>query len=84
MQASSTGKAKKGKADKGVGFLLVLDVEMNAPVITIPRNTDSLDALEVDLGTFTLSNRIAWIGGKGNASDRKVKAAMINFVLSLS
>lgn len=72
MQATSTGKAKKGKPDKGVGFLLLLDVEMNAPVITIPRNTDSLDALEVDLGTFTLSNRIAWIGGEGNASDRKV------------
>ncbi|KAK9908805.1 hypothetical protein WJX75_003140 [Coccomyxa subellipsoidea] len=70
-RATSTGKAKKGKPDKGVGFLLLLDVEMNAPVITIPRNTDSLDALEVDLGTFTLSNRIAWIGGEGNASDRK-------------
>lgn len=55
-----------------MGFLLLMDVELNAPVITIPRSSDSLDALEVDLGTFTLSNHIAWFGGEGSVSDRKV------------
>jgi len=73
MQASSFGKgAKKGKGDRGVGFLLLMDVELNAPVINIPRSSDSQDALEVDLGTFTLSNQIAWFGGEGSVSDRKV------------
>ncbi len=72
-QAASSGKtAKKGKDATGVGFLLLLDVELNAPVIKMPRNSESLDALEVDLGTFTLTNRIAWVGGEGSASDRKV------------
>lgn len=47
---------------------------MNAPIITMPRNTDSPDALEVDLGTLKLTNRIAWLGS-GGISDRKVHTA---------
>jgi hypothetical protein len=53
-----------------VGVLLLLDVEMAAPVITIPRNSNSRDALEVDLGTLKLTNRLAWLGNGGTSSRR--------------
>jgi len=47
---------------KQLGFAVLLDVEMNAPVIEMPRNSESKDSLEVDLGVLTLTNRIVSIG----------------------
>ena len=54
-----------------MGTLLLLDVEMAAPVITMPRCSDSRDALELDLGHLQLRNALSWRGGAG-AGDRKV------------
>lgn len=47
---------------KHLGFAVLLDVEMNAPVIEMPRNSESKDSLEVDLGVLTLTNRIVCVG----------------------
>eukprot|EP00892_Ulva_mutabilis_P007576 jgi/Ulvmu1/5190/UM021_0207.1 len=47
---------------KQLAFAVLLDVEMNAPVIEMPRNSESKDSLEVDLGVLTLTNRIVSIG----------------------
>jgi len=54
-----------------VGFLLLLDVEAEAPVVTMPRSSDSQDFLEVDLGTLKMTNRINWLFGS-NPRDKKV------------
>lgn len=47
---------------KQLGFAVLLDVEMNAPVIEMPRNSESKDSLEVDLGILTVTNRIICVG----------------------
>ena len=73
MQPSAPGAAaaKAAGGRRGVGFLLLLDVEMSAPVITIPAGTDSRDAVLADLGQLRLSNALTWHGGDG-AHDKKV------------
>lgn len=43
-------------------FLILLDISMEAPVIILPRNSDSSDSLEVDLGKLTLANRVLCLG----------------------
>jgi len=72
--ASSAGAAQAGggRGGKAVGTLLLLDVEMAAPVITMPRCSDSRDALEVDLGHLQLRNALTWRGGAG-AGDRRAR-----------
>ena len=50
-----------------IGMVLQLDVSMDAPVITMPRNSDSKDAVEVDLGSLRLHNSVAW--RKGSSAD---------------
>ena len=46
-----------------MGMVLVLDINMDAPVITMPRNSDSSDSLQLDLGSLHLSNTVSWRGG---------------------
>lgn len=65
-------QAGGGRGGKAVGTLLLLDVEMAAPVITMPRCSDSRDALEVDLGHLQLRNALTWRGGAG-AGDRRAR-----------
>ena len=60
----------KKKDPSAVGFLLLLDVEADAPVITMPRSSDSQDFLEVDLGTLKLTNHIAWLFGSSPRDKR--------------
>ena len=49
----SSGKAGSGQQDqlddqqKELGMILQLDIDMEAPVITMPRNSDSSDSLQV-------------------------------------
>ncbi len=66
----ATATAAKKKPQSGVGFLLLLDVEAEAPVITMPRSSDSQDFLEVDLGTLKMTNHIKWLFGS-NPRDKK-------------
>ena len=44
---------------------------MDAPVITMPRSSDSQDFLEVDLGELKMTNRINWRFGT-SPKDKKV------------
>ncbi|KAK9834254.1 hypothetical protein WJX81_000411 [Elliptochloris bilobata] len=71
-QAAAAAGASQASAVKGksTGTLLLLDVEMVAPVITMPRCSDSRDALEVDLGHLQMRNALSWRGGAG-AGDKK-------------
>lgn len=39
-------------------FVLLLEVEMNAPVIKMPKHSHSMDSIEYDLGTLHLHNTI--------------------------
>lgn len=64
--------ADKKKDQSAVGFLLLMDVEADAPVITMPRSSDSQDFLEVDLGTLKMTNCINWRFGS-SPRDRKVR-----------
>jgi len=41
-------------------LVLLLDVDMHAPVITMPLSSFSEDSIQLDLGHLTLSNSIAW------------------------
>ena len=56
-----------------MGFLLLLDVEADAPVITMPRSSNSQDFLEVDLGMLKMTNHITWLFGT-NPRDKGVSA----------
>lgn len=46
-----------------VPFILQLDLHMDAPVITMPRFSDSNDNVKVDLGAVRMSNAVAWHAG---------------------
>lgn len=41
-------------------MVLLLDVELDAPVLLMPLTSSSDDHIEVDLGTLQLSNRVVW------------------------
>ncbi|KFM29234.1 Vacuolar protein sorting-associated protein 13A [Auxenochlorella protothecoides] len=45
-------------------FVLVLEVEMDAPIIVLPRQSNSLDSLEVDLGNLSLSSKVVEVPGE--------------------
>jgi vacuolar protein sorting-associated protein 13A/C len=45
-------------------LLLVMDVEMDAPIITVPASSNSLDALDVDLGSLHLSTSVVQNAGQ--------------------
>ena len=48
---------------KAAPFILQLDLQMDAPVITMPRFSDSQDNVKVDLGAVRMSNAVAWHAG---------------------
>ena len=54
-------------------FVLHMDLQMDAPVITMPRFSDSNDNVKVDLGAVHLSNSIAWQAGS-SISDPKASS----------
>ena len=51
-----SGRAGGGQPDQPdqqeMGMILQLDIDMEAPVITMPRNSDSSDSLQVGLAWF--------------------------------
>ena len=77
MQEAAAPAANK-QPQSGVGFLLLLDVEAEAPVITMPRSSDSQDFLEVDLGTVKMTNHIKWLFGT-NPRDKKVSTRPVSY-----
>ena len=44
-------------------FVLNLDLHMDAPIITMPRQSDSSDNVKVDLGSVKLGNAVSWHSG---------------------
>ena len=60
------------KSSTEVGAVLQLDIEMEAPVISMPRSSSSADSLQMDLGYLRLHNTVKWKGGSGKA-DAQVK-----------
>jgi hypothetical protein len=51
-------------------FILAMDVEMCAPVISMPRSSTSGDAIEVDLGVLRLTTTVS--GGGGGSGDESL------------
>lgn len=51
------------QAEDKPGMIMELNVTMEAPNITMPRNSESEDSVEVDLGSLHLSNAVAWRNG---------------------
>lgn len=43
--------------------VVLLDLAMDAPVVMMPRGTDLVDYIELDLGKLQLSNRVGWLEG---------------------
>ncbi len=60
---SGTAPAAAPEASQEVGAVLQLDIEMEAPVISMPRNSDSQDSVQLDLGFVNVHNSLKWIGG---------------------
>lgn len=64
-QATRDGRSSTAvpEGNKEVGAILQMDIEMEAPVISMPRSSDSEDSLQIDLGFLNLHNSLKWIGG---------------------
>ncbi|KAL6008540.1 hypothetical protein ACLOJK_034053 [Asimina triloba] len=45
---------------------LKLDLSLKKPIILLPRRTDSLDYLELDVLHITVQNKFQWLGGDKN------------------
>ncbi|KAK9815130.1 hypothetical protein WJX73_008307 [Symbiochloris irregularis] len=45
-------------------FVLLMDLHMDAPIITMPRQSDSSDNVKVDLGSIHLGNQVVWHTGE--------------------
>ena len=52
-----------------LSMAILLDVEMQAPVIEMPRDSRSPDSLELDLGALRLTNRVILLRGDTHAVD---------------
>ena len=63
------------EASKEVGAVVQMDIEMEAPVISMPRSSDSQDSVQLDLGFVNLHNSLKWIGGS-STEDPKVSSGM--------
>ena len=51
------------EGSKEVRAVFQLDIEMEAPVISMPRSSGSQDSLQIDLGFLSLHNSLKWIAG---------------------
>ena len=68
---SQTAPAATPESTKEVGAILQLEIDVEAPVISMPRNSDSQDSVQLDLGFVKVHNSFMWIGGS-NVDDPKV------------
>lgn len=81
--SSSAAAATQAPAVEGaqeVGMVLQMDIDMEAPVISMPRNSDSQDCVQLDLGSFSLRNSLKWIGGS-STSDPKVSLVSVTVLI---
>lgn len=59
----AAASASGPEGSKEVGAVVQLDIEMEAPVISMPRGSDSQDSVQLDLGFVNLHNSLRWTGG---------------------
>lgn len=62
-EVSEKSSSAAPQGNKEVGAILQMDIEMEAPVISMPRSSDSEDSLQIDLGFLSMHNSLKWIGG---------------------
>lgn len=73
-EAKATGQAgtaPAASATQEVGSVLQLDIDVEAPVISMPRTSDSQDSVQLDLGYIHVRNSLTWVGGS-SVDDPKV------------
>ena len=68
-QLARKSQDSKKRTLEQLRMAVLLDLEMQAPVIEMPRNSTSADSLELDLGTLHLTNRAALLRGNTHAVD---------------
>lgn len=65
-------------------FVLAMDVEMCAPVISMPRNSSNGDAIEVDLGVLRLTTTVSSNGtGSTGGGDDEISNSVVPLASSL-
>ena len=70
---------------KNAPFLLQMDVKLAAPVITMPRTTDSSDSMQVDLGSLHLTNTVRFVKGSlDNLPEVRAAFSMLQLIPSLN
>lgn len=65
--AAVGGEGGPAKPAKPQPMHLLLDVQLDAPVITMPKTSSSPDYMEVDLGRLDIRNTIAYEEGSAAA-----------------
>ena len=63
LQQQQQQQKQQASKPKGPPFVLQMDVKLAAPVITMPRSTDSSDSMQVDLGSLHLTNNVRFVRG---------------------
>ena len=70
-EQAGTASAAAPEGTQEVGSVLQLDIDMEAPVISMPRTSDSQDSVQLDLGYINVHNSLKWFGGS-SVEDPKV------------
>ena len=68
---AGTASAAAPEGNQEVGSVVQLDIDMEAPVISMPRTSDSQDSVQLDLGYINVHNSLKWFGGS-SVEDPKV------------
>ena len=58
QESQSQSQSQQAQQAQQQPFVLAMDIEMDAPVISMPRSSNSSDAIDVDLGLLTLKTRV--------------------------
>ena len=59
--AAASETPASASASASAPMVVLLDLDLEAPVVVMPRGTESLDYVELDLGTLKVSNRVGWL-----------------------
>ena len=68
---AGTASAAAPEGTQEVGSVLQLEIDVEAPVISMPRTSDSQDSVQLDLGYINVHNSLEWFGGS-SVEDPKV------------
>ena len=85
QQEGEKGEIRQGSGDGSVPveetspFAIVMDIEMNAPVIQLPASSSSRDAVEIDLGRLHLTSRVDRVTSSESESHVLIETADLTF-----